>query len=65
MYPDNHEIMYRTALLRSKEIRDDVDASRGDPTKTHALWRRLAMLVGIGLIGLTLVALLALGWWVF
>ncbi len=65
MFPDNHEIMYRTARLRSKEIRDDVDASRGDPIKTHVLWRRLAVWVGIGLIGLTLVALLALGWWVF
>jgi hypothetical protein len=65
MFPDNHDIMYRTARLRSKEIRDSVEASRGDPTDAHIVWRRLAVLLGIGLIGLTLVALLALGWWVF
>jgi hypothetical protein len=61
MLPNNNEIMYRRARQRAKEIQDEVAASRSDPLEAR---RRLALWVGIGLIGLTLMAVLALGWWV-
>ena len=64
MLPNNHDIMYRTVQMRSKEIQDDVEASRSDPADAQRLRRRLAVWAGMVLIGLTLVALLALGWWV-
>lgn len=65
MFPDNNEIMYRSARLRAKEIQEDVESSRDDPCRAHILRRRIAVVVGIGLIGLTLIAAtLALGWWV-
>jgi hypothetical protein len=64
MLPGNDEIMYRYARNRSKEIQADVASSRGEPFRPHVLRRRLAVIVGVGLVGLTLVVLtLALGWW--
>ena len=65
MLPNNDEIMYRYARMRSKEIRNEVDAGRDDPMRAHILRRRLKLLTGVALIGLTLaVTTLALGWWV-
>jgi len=65
MLPNNDEIMYRLARMRSKEIRNEVNAGRDDPIRAHILRRRLALLTGVALIGLTLaVTMLALGWWV-
>ena len=65
MFPNNHEIMYRYARMRSKEIRNEVDANRGDPFQAHILRRRVRLLAGVALIGLALaVTTLALGWWV-
>ena len=64
MYPNNDEIMYRYARMRSKEIRNEVQAGRDDPIRTHILRRRLALLTSVALIALTLaVTTLALGWW--
>jgi hypothetical protein len=65
MLPNNDEIMYRYARMRSQEIRNEVEAGRDGPIRAHNLRRRLALLTGLALIGLTLaVTTLALGWWV-
>ena len=65
MLPNNDEIMYRYARMRSQEIRNEVIAGRDDPIRAHILRRRLTLLTGVALIGLTLaVTLLALGWFV-
>jgi hypothetical protein len=65
MYPNNDEIMYRYARMRSKEIRNEVMAGRDDRARGHILRRRLALVTSVALIGLTLaVTTLALGWWV-
>ncbi len=65
MYPNNHEFMYSLAKQRAKEIRAEVEASRGDPLRPHILRRRLTTVVAISLIGLTLVAaMLVFGLWV-
>ena len=65
MFPNNYEIMYRYARMRSKEIRNEVEAGRDDRIRAHILRRRLTLLTGVALIGLTLaVTTLALGWWV-
>ena len=66
MLPNNDEIMYRYAQMRSQEIRNEVDASRDDPFRAHIIGRRLKLLAGVALIGLTLaLTTLALGWWLF
>jgi len=65
MFPNN-EIMYRYARMRSKEIRDEVEASRDIRIDNHILRRRIAVLAGVALVGLTLaVTTLALSWWIF
>jgi hypothetical protein len=65
MLPNNDEIMYRYARMRSKEIQNEVTAGRDDPVRAHILRRRLTLLTGAVLIGLTLaLTTLALGWWV-
>jgi hypothetical protein len=65
MLPNNDEIMYRYARMRSKEIRGEVEAGRDDPIRAHILRRRLKLLTSLAAIALTLaVATLALGWWV-
>ncbi len=64
MFPNNDEIMYRYARMRSKEIRNEVVAGRDDPLRRQMFRRRLALLTGMVLIGLTVaVTTLALGWW--
>ena len=64
MFPNN-EIMYRYALMRSKEIRAEVAAARGNRIDTHILRHRFGVLAGVALVGLTLaVTTLALGWWI-
>jgi hypothetical protein len=65
VFPNNDEIMYRFARMRSKEIRNEVDASRDDPIQARIVRRRLKVLAGVALVGLALaVTTLALGWWV-
>jgi len=65
MFQNNDEYMYRYSRMRSKEIRDDVESARNDPVRSHILRRRIAVLAGVALVGLTVVLMtLALGWWV-
>ena len=65
MYQNSDEIMYRYARAHDKEIESEVAASRGSGFDAHILRRRIALLVGVSLVGLTvMVAILALGWWV-
>ena len=65
MFPDNHDVMYRYARMRSKAIGDEVEAARGHLGQAHILRRRAAVLAGVVLVALTLaVTLLAMGWWV-
>jgi hypothetical protein len=65
MFPNNDEIMYRYARMRSKEIHDEVQAARDDRIGAHILRRWIAVLAGVALVGLTLaVTTLALGWWI-
>jgi phosphoglycerate dehydrogenase-like enzyme len=65
MLPNNHELMYRYARQRDEEIRKDVELSRDRSFDARLLRRRLMVIAGVGLIGLTLaVTMLALGWWI-
>ena len=65
MFPNNDEIMYRYARMRSKEIQDEVAKDRAYQIGAHNLWRRIAVLAGVALVGLTLaITTLALGWWI-
>ncbi len=64
MYPNSDEIMYRYARAHNKEIQSEVAASRGSGFDARVWRRRIALLVGVSLVGLTvMVAILALGWW--
>jgi len=65
MLPNNHELMYRYARQRDDEIRKEVESSRDRAFDARLLRRRLMVIAGVGLIGLTLaVTMLALGWWI-
>ena len=64
MLPNNDEIMYRYARMRSREIRNEVEAGRDDPIQAHILRRRLMLLAGVVLIGLTLTVTTLALWWV-
>jgi len=65
MFPNNDEIMYRYARMRGKEIRSEVESARDNRVRSHSLRRRLTVLAGLALVGLTVAVMtLALGWWV-
>jgi hypothetical protein len=65
MFPNNDEIMYRYARMRSQEIRKEVEAVRDDPIHALSLRQRITVLGRLILVGLIVaLALLALGWWV-
>jgi hypothetical protein len=65
MFPNNDEIMYRYARMRGREIRREVESARDDQVRSHSLRRRLTVLAGLALVGLTVAVMtLALGWWV-
>jgi hypothetical protein len=65
MYPNNDEIMYRYSQMHNREIRGEVDAVRDAPTHVLDLRRRITVISGLILVGLTVaLTLLALGWWV-
>jgi hypothetical protein len=64
MFPNNNEIMYRYVRTRGKELEDEARQVQGTSSSPHILRRRVAVLAGIALIGLTVVLILALGWWV-
>jgi len=65
MLPNNHDLMYRYARQRDEDIRKEVESSRDRSFDARLLRRRLMVIAGVGLIGLTLaVTMLALGWWI-
>ena len=65
MLPNNNDTMYRYARMRSQEIRNEVASARNDAVRPHNLRRRMTVLAGVALVGLTVVVItLALGWWV-
>jgi hypothetical protein len=65
MFPNNDDMLYLYARMRSHEIRSEVESARAEQKHAESLRRRFALALGVGLIGLTLVAtLLVLGWWI-
>jgi len=65
MLPNNNDTLYRYSRLRSQEIRDEVESARDYPMRPHILRRRITILAGLALVGLTVVVMtLALGWWI-
>jgi hypothetical protein len=64
MFPNSNEIMSRYVQTRARELEDEANLAHGVTSNAHGLRRRLAVLLGIALIGLTVVMILALGWWV-
>ena len=64
MFPNSNEIMSRYVRARAKELQDEASLADRVTSNDHILRRRLAVAAGIALISLTVVMILALGWWV-